>query len=51
MEKPRDDVCGCAGPGVPVGENKPLYELKNLVSALEAQHKDKEIRNAEQKAS
>ena len=42
MEKPRDDVCGCCGPG------KPLHELRHLIDMLERQEaakKEKEDRD------
>lgn len=50
------ETCGCCGPGAPVGQpgkssDSPLFQLINLVTALEQQHKDKENQNADQKAS
>ena len=38
MDKPRDNVCGCGGPG------KPLYELRNLIAVLERQEEEKKER-------
>jgi hypothetical protein len=51
--KPYEEVCGCAGKGVPVGEssargafgttgeNRPLYQLAHLVAMLERQEEQR----------
>jgi hypothetical protein len=41
--------CGCAGPGKPEGEIRPLYQLKYLIEVLERQ--EKERNDADAKAS
>jgi hypothetical protein len=43
MEKPRDDVCGCAG------SNKPLRELRLLIDMLERQQAQKKEREDREK--
>jgi hypothetical protein len=47
MDRARDDVCGCGGTGQPAPENRPLYELKNLIAMLERQEEQR--RQAEKK--
>jgi hypothetical protein len=37
----RQDTCGCGGAGKPVGENKPLRELRRLIEMLERQEAEK----------
>lgn len=44
MDNRRNETCGCGGPGIPVGENKPLYELKLLVAALERQEAERKAK-------
>lgn len=40
--------CGCGGPDQPAVENRPLYELKLLIAALERREAE-ERRRAEKK--
>ncbi|HKN85647.1 MAG TPA: hypothetical protein VJV04_02185 [Nitrospiraceae bacterium] len=44
MKKLHEDVCGCGGPGVPAGENKPLFYLMHLVAMIEAQEEARRLR-------
>ncbi len=45
MTKNEPELCGCGGPGTPVG-NKPLYELRNLLDMLERQEEAKKEKEA-----
>jgi hypothetical protein len=42
MQK-KDQTCGCAGPGTPVG-NQPLFYLANLVASLERQEQERKAK-------
>jgi hypothetical protein len=41
MKNRHEQVCGCAGNGIPA--NQPLYELRNLIDMLERQAEKKRL--------
>lgn len=43
IEKPRDQVCGCCGPG------KPMFELRHLLDMLERQEVERKQREEREK--
>ena len=51
VEKPRNELCGCGGPGTcPIGStNQPLFELKHLVAMLEREEEAKRQREERKK--